>query len=119
MNLLTDVPFHFLVQKFQAKKNTTKDKRCDIMQFSAQDVLDMLGNGNCAYTDTPFINLKDATFERVNPNLGYVKGNVVMVSNAANNHKAQLDCFVKHDVIPDAMKIKLLRKALYQLEKKK
>ncbi|MGL4999281.1 MAG: hypothetical protein ACRC5T_09960 [Cetobacterium sp.] len=57
------------------------------------------------------------TVERLNPRLGYVKGNVVAMSYVANNAKSQLDQFVHLTNITDAEKVKLLRKSLYQLEK--
>lgn len=116
MNLLKDVPIHQITQKINSKKAST-GKSCQIHQFTIEQILNMIGDGNCAYTGEPFANLEDVTFERVNPKVGYVDGNVVMVSRVANQHKAQLDSFMHRDYIPDAMKIKLLRKALYQLEK--
>lgn len=119
MNLLIDMPFHQLNQRLQSKRQGTTDKKCELLQFSVYDLLEMIGDGNCHYTGKPFINPQDVTFERVNPTKGYVKGNVVMVSVAANGHKALLDNFVKRQDIPDAMKVKLLRKAIYQLEKVK
>lgn len=57
------------------------------------------------------------TVERLNPRLGYVKGNVVAMSYVANNAKSHLDQFVHLTNITDAEKVKLLRKSLYQLEK--
>lgn len=71
----------------------------------------------CAYSDKPFNGESDITIERINPNMGYEEGNVCLVTFAANQHKSHLDAFVKKDVITPALKIKLLRKALYQLEK--
>lgn len=57
------------------------------------------------------------TIERLNPRLGYVKGNVVAMSYIANNAKSQIDQFVHLGTVTDAEKVKLLRKSLYQLEK--
>lgn len=116
MNLLIDVPLSDLNQKIASKKGNAGSK-CKIPQFSIYDLLEMIGDGNCAYTKKPFKDLSDVTFERVNPNLGYVKGNVVMVSQDANSRKSSLDAFVKTPIIPADVKIKLMRKALYQLEK--
>lgn len=119
MNLLTDLTFNQLHFKIGSKHASIKGKKdSDLNELTLSDILEMVGDGNCQYTGEAFKNIGDATFERVNPSLGYVKGNVLMVSLAANQHKSRLDCFVKEGVIPDAMKIKLLRKALYQLEKK-
>lgn len=116
MNLLKDVPIHQITQKIVNKK-ATAGKSCQLHQFTFQEIMDMIGDGVCQYTGREFTSLENATFERVNPRVGYVPGNVLMVCNEANHCKAKLDHFIKDDVIPDAMKIKLLRKALYQLEK--
>ncbi len=116
MNLL-EVPFHLIQQKIMAKQVCTKDKECALSSFTMSEIISMLGDGLCKYTGKEFLSLKDATFERVNPNVGYVPGNVVMVCQQANSRKSQLDAFVKAQGIGTEMKIKLLRKALYQLEK--
>lgn len=116
MNLLKDVPIHAIYNKIQIKKGNAKVK-CTLTYFSLNDVIEMIGDGNCQYSGKPFKDLEDITFERINPKKGYVQGNVVMVNKDSNNHKSLLDSFVHRDYIPDAMKIKLMRKALYQLEK--
>lgn len=116
MNLLKDVPIHAIYNKISNKKGSAKVK-CTLTYYSLSDVLDMVGDGNCQYTGAEFKNLDDITFERINPKEGYVQGNVVMVSLHANQHKSILDRFIHGETIPDAMKIKLLRKAIYQLEK--
>lgn len=116
MNLLKDVPIHAIYHRISTKKGSAKVK-CTLTYYSLSDILEMIGDGNCQYTGKEFKDLDDVTFERINPKEGYVQGNVVMVSSGANNHKACLDNFMHRTEIPDAMKIKLLRKALYQLEK--
>lgn len=74
---------------------------------------------HCAYTGEKFPLHGDdiRTLERINPKVGYEAGNCVMVTEQANKHKAKLDAFMHIDVIPAEMKLKLLRKAAYQLEK--
>lgn len=120
MNLLTDITFNQLHFKIGSKHASIKGKKeSHLNDLSLADILEMVGDGNCQYTGAEFKNIGDATFERVNPALGYVKGNVLMVSLAANQHKSMLDNFVKTSVIPNDMKIKIMRKALYQLEKKR
>lgn len=116
MNLLKDVPIHAIYNKISTKKGSAKVK-CTLTYYSLSDILDMVGDGNCQYTGAEFKDLDDITFERINPKEGYVQGNVVMVSKSANNHKSRLDQFMHETTIPDAMKVKLLRKAIYQLEK--
>jgi hypothetical protein len=116
MNLLLDMPIHTFHQKMTSKKSSAGN-RCNLAAFSILDLLEMIGDGNCQYSRKPFLDFNDATFERINPNKGYVKGNVLMVCQMANSHKANLDAFVKHKIIANDVKIKLLRKAIYQLEK--
>ena len=116
MNILTDIPLHIIYHKISNKKKAAGYK-CELHQFNISDIIEMIGDGNCQYTGKPFKNLEDITFERVNPYLGYVKGNVLTVSRAANGSKSGLDAFSKGNLIPTPMKIKLLRKALYILEK--
>lgn len=71
----------------------------------------------CAYTGTVFPKDHGRSIERINPKVGYTMENVVIVTAQANSHKAQLDQFIHGTAIPHEMKIKLMRKALYQLEK--
>lgn len=91
--------------------------------ISALELKEMFSNNKCAYSGrTMSIDpAKDTlvTFERINPDLGYISGNTCLVCKRANQQKAMLDAFYKDDFIPLEMKIKLMRKALYQLEKKK
>ena len=48
----------------------------------------------CFYTGLPFEDFSDITFERVDPTLGYVNGNVVLVKAAINDFKGKnLDPF--------------------------
>lgn len=119
MNLLIDVSLNQLHHKIGSKHASCKQQKdSDLNDLTIYQLLEILGDGNCAYTGKPFTDLQNATFERVNPERGYLKGNVLMVSKEANGHKAQLDCFIKTNIIPDAMKVKLMRKAIYQLEKR-
>lgn len=121
MNLLTDVTLHEMMHKVKIKHNNAimGGKQSHLSNMTAFKLMHLVGNGLCAYTGKEFESLQDATFERVNPSLGYVEGNVCIVALKANQQKGLLDEFVKQETIPDAMKIKLLRKALYQLEKVK
>lgn len=76
----------------------------------------------CQYSGKMFSNKPGSpyarTMERINPRLGYTQENTIAVINAANAEKSNLDAFVKGDVILDEVKVKLLRKALYQVEKR-
>lgn len=85
--------------------------------LSLEELNDLFNGDVCPYSGREFKDWKEVTFERVNPFLAYVPGNVLLVSNDANNHKSLLDNFVKTRVITREMKIKLMRKAIYLLEK--
>lgn len=117
MNLL-DIPLHELLQKLRSKHNHAGTKS-ELSNITMAALSDIVGDGLCHYSGKEFENLKEATFERINPEKGYVLGNVVFVKDSLNNLKGlTLDKFVKTQLLSDAVKIKLLRKALYQIEKK-
>lgn len=117
MNLLIDVCLDTLLSKLDKKTKRTKDKECALLDFSLFELLEVIGDGNCQYTKKPFDSMDDVSFERVNPNLGYVRGNVITVKSAVNQSKGNLDAFAKSRIFTTEQKIKLMRKALYQLEK--
>lgn len=119
MNLL-EIPVAHLMQKVNTKhlNAVTKGMDSDLSTLKLKDLLSIIGDGRCHYTGEEFKDLHDASFERINPSKGYVKGNVVMVKLHINNLKGiTLDRFVKDTVLTYAIKVKLLRKALYQVEK--
>lgn len=57
------------------------------------------------------------SIERLDPRKGYITGNVVAMSQVANNIKSSVDALLHDDRIDDESKLRLLRKAVYQLEK--
>ena len=57
------------------------------------------------------------SMERVNPQIGYTPENTIAVTKAANAEKSRLDAFIKGEEIPLEMKIKLMHKAIYQMQK--
>lgn len=75
----------------------------------------------CAYSGKTFSRDPESPYsrslERINPKLGYTPDNTIAVTKAANNQKSNLDAFVKSEEIPAEMKIKLMNKAIYQLQK--
>lgn len=117
MNLLTDLTITQLYRKLQSKASKCVNGSAKILEFKVHEIIDMVGDGNCRYSGLPFDGIEDATFERINPNLDYVPGNVIMVKRQANCVKSGLDAFAKNKIIPLDVKIKLMRKALYQMEK--
>lgn len=106
-----------IVNKLQGKIASCKSKG---VKFTVplEELLPMFAEQVCKYTGVKFKHITHITFERINPFLDYVEGNVVLVTEPANAHKSLLDNFVKTSVIPDEMKIKLMRKAIYVLEKR-
>lgn len=99
-------------RKVQSCETHNKD-----FSLSLEELNGLFSGDWCPYSGHGFNTWKNVTFERVNPYLGYVSGNVLLVTDAANNHKSRLDDFVKTNVITREMKIKLMRKAIYLLEK--
>lgn len=93
------------------------------VQFNVpiHEVEEMFSCDYCAYTGHQFAqdwkSPRGRSYERINPFIGYESGNVVLVTREANQEKSGLDAFVKGKVIPWKMKVKLLRKAIYALEK--
>lgn len=56
----------------------------------------------CHYTKLPFDNSQDITFERVNPTLGYIPGNVVLCKKVVNDKKGcTLDNFIHSSKLAD------------------
>ncbi|EPT1451951.1 hypothetical protein ACVOZ6_003539 [Escherichia coli] len=117
---LLDLKFGELHNKIYNKR--IEAKKCG-REFTIGEVSEILAamnlpEGTCAYSGKRFQDLGDITFERIDPNKGYVPGNVVFVSKAANDLKARLDAFEKSPGITDEMKLKLLRKAAYRMSKR-
>lgn len=75
----------------------------------------------CSYSGRRFSNDPNSSdsmsLERINPNKGYTPENTIAVTKGSNSEKSRLDAFVKGGEIPLEMKIKLLNKAIYQMQK--
>ena len=75
----------------------------------------------CAYSGKTFSMDPQSPYsmsmERINPQIGYTPENTIAVTKAANTEKSRLDAFIKGEEIPPEMKIKLLNKAVYQMQK--
>lgn len=102
-------------------KSTDAERRGLSFSLTYPEFYKIVASPVCAYSGKPFaIDEKGVyamTLERINPVLGYTPDNTIAVTSAANSEKSRLDAFVKGQEILPEMKIKLLRKALYQLEK--
>lgn len=110
-----------IAAQYMARKIDSCEERGIPFDLTVAEIRELLTVTHCQYTGIEFDpNVKGHswTLERVNSCEGYNPNNVVVVTDKANSHKSSLDQFVKTNIIPDEMKIKLLRKATYQLEKK-
>lgn len=71
---------------FNAAKNRSKNKKLDF-NLSIEDIIIPT---QCPYLNTKFIYgdyNKSMSIDRINPNLGYVKGNTEVISTKANRMK--------------------------------
>lgn len=100
------------MKKIESSKSRNIEFSLSFIEFS-----ELMSQTHCAYSGIKFDSDNRSSLERVNPNEGYVTGNVVSVTVNANCDKSALDQFVKSKHIPAEMKLKLLRKASYQIEK--
>lgn len=103
---------------YKVKVNSSAERGLE-WRITFEQFVELMQVEKCAYTGTVFPKDHGRSIERVNPKEGYTMENVVIVTARANSHKAMLDQFVHEEHIPNEMKIKLMRKALYQLEKNK
>ncbi|UOX40553.1 decoy of host sigma70 [Aeromonas phage GomatiRiver_11] len=103
---------------YQVKVKSCQERGLE-WRITFEQFVELMNVEKCAYTGTVFPKDHGRSIERVNPKIGYTMENVVIVTARANSQKSQLDQFVHETHIPNEMKIKLMRKALYQLEKNK
>jgi hypothetical protein len=86
-------------QKVQQKIANCLDNDKEF-SLSLSEIKQLFSVQHCAYTGKRFSTFQDMTWERINPEVDYVSGNVIIVSQAANTHKSQLDAFVKGAMHP-------------------
>jgi len=104
---------------YVAKSNSALARGIPFL-LSFDDYKNIKSVTHCAYSGVMFDKKSDAhsmTIERIDPKKPYIASNCVAVTAAANNLKSNLDMFMHGRCIPNEMKIKLLRKAVYALEK--
>ena len=99
------------VNKCNQAKNINRE-----FTLTLEDWIALSSQQFCSYSGE-ILTSKNRTMERINPYVGYTPENTLAVTNVANCLKSCLDKFVKEDQILPEMKVKLLRKALYQIEK--
>lgn len=110
-------PKNVLAMYMQKKENA--NERGIEFNLPLDEFSKLQKRSHCAYTGQPFQRddreLK-RTFERIDPTKGYLHGNVIACSAAANQAKSGLDSFEQNPVIPDEMKVHLLERALARIK---
>lgn len=104
--------------KAYTNKITNARQSGKVFAITFETYKEVMTASHCFYSGQKFTDTCTPTLERINPFLGYELGNVVAVTNKANQQKSLLDEFLHQRTITDDMKLKLLRKATYQIEKK-
>lgn len=111
-----------IAHKLVAKSDKCKDKGIEF-DLSFEKVKTIAEEGKCAYTGEVFSSVSGAeensmSLERIDPRVGYVDNNVVGICHWLNRFKGRtLDAFLHCEKLTVEAKIKILRKALYRLEK--
>lgn len=109
-----------IARSYNSKSDDARNRN---LQFglTLNDWTKLMSQPTCLYSGVVFSTRGDSpnarSMERVNPVLGYTPENTIAVTKAANQEKSSLDAFVKGKVITNDVKLKLLRKATYQIEK--
>lgn len=115
------IEFDLRIARSYNSKND--DARSRNLQFALtlSDWTSLMSQPTCLYSGKVFSSRGDSpnsrTMERINPMLGYTPENTIAVTKAANSEKSSLDAFMKGSVILPEVKLKLLRKSAYQIEK--
>lgn len=117
---MSEIKLTEMIQIYNNKKRNAKQKGV-YFNLTMEDCLDLVAEyPKCYYTG---VNIHwgakhhphRATFERLNANKGYVKGNVVITAQRANNEKANLDAFLMNNNFTAEQKKFMLEEALSHL----
>ncbi|AOG16650.1 postulated decoy of host sigma70 or sigmaS [Cronobacter phage vB_CsaM_leN] len=115
------IEFDLRVARSYNSKNDDARNRNLQFALTLSDWAKLMSEPVCSYSGRPFSNKggcsDSRTMERINASLGYTVENTIAVTSAANSEKSNLDAFMKGSVILPEVKLKLLRKAAYQIEK--
>ncbi|BCM29283.1 hypothetical protein NCT2020_0260 [Enterobacter phage vB_EkoM5VN] len=115
------IEFDLRVARSYNSKNDDARNRNLQFALTLSDWAKLMSEPVCSYSGRPFSNKggcsDSRTMERINASLGYTVDNTIAVTSAANSEKSNLDAFMKGSVILPEVKLKLLRKAAYQIEK--
>ncbi|QDH49218.1 HNH endonuclease [Pantoea phage Phynn] len=110
-----------LLVLYRDKAKNSKDRNL-FFGLTFDNYRSLMTQPTCSYTGKLFQTVSQnadyaRTLERINPKEGYTVENTIAVCHIANSQKSSLDAFMKATAIPEEMKLKLLRKAAYQIEK--
>ncbi len=86
---LKNYPFELVVAEKWANKYKNAIKRDIEFSLTLGDISKLLKRKTCAYTGVKLTN-ENRTIERINPKLGYIRGNVLAISYTANQIKSLL-----------------------------
>lgn len=111
----------YVADKLRRKADDAKTRGIEF-NMTFQSMKNILSAGKCYYTGMPIKRPKhgqayaqpdDLTIDRIDCGKGYVKGNVVACSHAANQLKAQVE---KAGIPGFNMGIKVMQKAIKRIE---
>lgn len=85
----SEKPFDLLVGEYWVKLRTSALRRGKDFNLTFSDVRKLMLKKKCEYTGAPLIGV-NRTVDRLDPNKGYIKGNVYAVSPQANQAKNML-----------------------------
>lgn len=113
------MPSDITIAKKYVAHHMSAGHRNILHTLNFQEFSDLYNQTVCAYTGETLTKSgpRQGTFERKDAFLGYVHGNVVVVTHYANEAKSSLDKFMKSN-LPDDVKRKLLFQQIGYLTKR-
>lgn len=115
--LSSDVPFNTIIVKMGEKIKNAQNRNL-IFDFTLAQFRRMFTHGVCAYSGKEFQGTNDMTIERLDPEIGYVNGNCVLVCSKLNQLRKPLDEFLKDKRVEDEDKVRMLEYALKTVKKR-
>lgn len=115
--LSSDVPFNTVIIKMGEKIKNANNRHL-VFDFTLAQFQRLFMRGTCAYSNKEFQSTSDMTIERLDPNIGYVHGNCVLVCNRLNQARKPLDEFLKDVRVDDEDKVRMLEFALKTVKKR-
>lgn len=83
-------PLDLIIGEYWVHLRTSAHRRNKDFNLTFSDVKKLALKKKCAYTGKEFTGIKNRTIDRLDPNKGYVRGNVFAVSEEANLSKNML-----------------------------